>query len=61
MRQADPLEALQAIVREHGSQKDAASALGIKPAYLNDLINQRRKFSRRVLEKLGLKLVTVKA
>lgn len=61
MKQADPLDVLKRFVEAHPSQKEAASALGIKPAYLSDLLNRRRDFSDRMLESLGLKQIVVKS
>ncbi len=61
MKQADPLDVLKRFVAAHPSQREAASALGIKPAYLSDLLNKRREFSDRMLGELGLKQIVVKS
>lgn len=61
MKPADPLDVLKRFVAAHPSQAAAASALGIKPAYLSDLLNKRRDFSERMLESLGLKQIVVKS
>ena len=61
MRQTDPLETLRQFVGEYQNQKAAAKALGIKPAYLSDLLNQRRGFSQRILDAIGLKQIVVKS
>lgn len=45
---------LQRKVDAAGSQKLAAKELGISPQYLNDLLQQRRECSDKILEKLGL-------
>jgi transcriptional regulator with XRE-family HTH domain len=56
MRQIkDPKTVLRAFVRYHLTQRDAAAALGISPAYLSDLLRGQRTFSARVLARLGLR------
>ena len=57
----DVIQELEKQVRRAGTQKDAATALGISPQYLNDLLQGRRDASDNILEKLGLKRVVVKA
>ena len=42
------------------TQKDAAKALGVTPAYLSDLVNVRRDLSENILKKLGLKRAVVR-
>ena len=60
MAQADPLAALIAFVKLHGTQKDAAHALGIGASYLSDLLNGNRKLPEWLLDKLGYETVIVK-
>jgi plasmid maintenance system antidote protein VapI len=57
----DALERLQKFVKRHPTQKDAAAALGITPAYLSDLVNMRRELSNTILAKLGLKRTVVQS
>jgi DNA-binding transcriptional regulator YdaS (Cro superfamily) len=45
---------LERRVQAAGSQKKAATELGISAQYLNDLLQGRRDFSDNLLEKLGL-------
>jgi transcriptional regulator with XRE-family HTH domain len=47
-------------VRQVGSQKAAAEALGISQAYLSDLLNSRRNPSPAILDKLGLRETVVR-
>ena len=51
---------LEKCVTRAGSQKEAAKLLGISTQYLNDLLRGRREASARVLDKLGLKRITVR-
>lgn len=53
------LDRLHKFVEKYPTQKDAAKALGIKPAYLSDLVNMRRDLSDTILTKLGLKRAVV--
>lgn len=46
-------------VDQFDTQKAAAKALGMTPAYLSDLVNCRRDLSVKVLKKLGLKRAIV--
>lgn len=55
----DALDRLHKFVEKYPTQKDAAKALGIKPAYLSDLVNMRRDLSGTILAKLGLKRTVV--
>jgi len=57
--EVDALSRLHKFVAKYPTQKDAAEALGIKPAYLSDLVNMRRDISERILSKLGLKRAVV--
>ena len=61
MKPIDPLAALRAFVKQHGTQRQAAVALEISTAYLSDILNGRRDFSDEILAKLGLKRSVVKA
>lgn len=47
------IEAMQALLKQHGSSKAAADALGISPQYWSDIVRGRRDLSDNVLEKLG--------
>jgi hypothetical protein len=60
MKPVEPFEALERFIAEHGSRAEACKALGIKPAYLSDLLNGRRGFSENILNALGLKRIVVK-
>jgi transcriptional regulator with XRE-family HTH domain len=55
------IQELEKQVSRHGSQKAAATALGISAQYLNDLLQGRRDASDNILEKLGLRRVVVRA
>lgn len=55
----NPLDRLHKFVDRFPTQKDAADALGIKPAYLSDLVNMRRDLSPNILAKLGLRRTVV--
>jgi DNA-binding transcriptional regulator YdaS (Cro superfamily) len=57
----DAIKELEKHVKRAGSQKDAASVLGISPQYLNDLLLGRREASEAILQKLGLRRVIVRA
>lgn len=56
----DATDALHKFVDQYPTQKDAARALGVSPAYLSDVKNGRRTFSDNLLQKLGLRRVVVK-
>jgi plasmid maintenance system antidote protein VapI len=58
-QEIDALDRLHRFVEQHGTQKAAAKALKITPAYLSDLINMRRDLSKQMLEKLGLRRTVV--
>ena len=45
---------LNALVTRHGSQRAAATALGISQSHLFDLLNGRRKPGPKTLAALGL-------
>ena len=53
----NPLERLREHVRRHGTQKAAAAALGIKEPYLSDILNENRRITPKILEKIGLEQV----
>ncbi len=59
MATVNPVKALGQYVERFPSQKDAAKALGISPAYLHDLLYARRECSAMILGKLGLARVVV--
>ena len=59
MNETNAIEALEAFVARHGSQEKAAKALGVKQAYVSQMINGRRDVTTRVLAKLGLKRIVV--
>jgi plasmid maintenance system antidote protein VapI len=61
MKPVDPLATLRAFVATHPTQQSAAAALEMSPAYLSDLLNERRDFSAAVLARLGLTQIVVKA
>lgn len=60
MKEIDPLAALRAFIQQHGTQREAAKALGISEPYLTDILQGNRKFSERILSQLNLKRVIVK-
>ena len=45
---------LRTKIKQMKTQKAAADALGITPQYLSDMVNSRRDFSERILDKIGL-------
>jgi len=53
----DPVAELQRWVRQYGTAKAAADALGLSSSYMNDLLHRRRRCSDSVLAKLGLQRV----
>ena len=46
-------------VRELGSQKAVADELGITPAYLSDILNERTHVSERIARMLGLRWMLI--
>jgi transcriptional regulator with XRE-family HTH domain len=44
-------------VDEAGSQKQLAEQFKISPAYLNDVLNERREPGKSILDALGIKKV----
>jgi len=59
MTSIDPADRLAVFVQAHGTQDQAARKLGISQQYLSDLLKNRRQFSSRILQKLGLKAIIV--
>ena len=57
----NPTQALRAWVARFPSQKQAAEALQVSQPYLSDLVNARRDVPDRMLERIGLRKVYVKA
>lgn len=53
-RDVNAMDRLRAVVAREGTQRQAARWLGVTEAYVSDLMNGRRKFSDRILGKLGL-------
>jgi DNA-binding transcriptional regulator YdaS (Cro superfamily) len=41
-----------------GGQRAWAAAHGVTPAYVNDIVNNRRKFSQRILAMIGVESET---
>ena len=50
----EPLTVLRAFVAHCGTQRKAATALGISQAYLSDLLAGHRAIGARLLGQLGL-------
>jgi len=46
-------ETIWDLVTEHGSQKAVAELLKIKPAYLNDILHDKRAISDHVAKQIG--------
>lgn len=55
----NPLDVLRLYVGQFHTQREAAEALGITPAYLSDVLHERRLFSKEMLAKLGLERIVV--
>ena len=53
------MDKIRAIVREAGSQVEAAKRLDISPMYLSDILAGKRGISDNVAAKLGYKRVVV--
>jgi len=60
-KQVDPLARLRAHVGRYETQRQAAAALEISAPYLTQLLGGRRKFSRKVLARLGLRRAVASA
>ena len=59
-KEIDPLAALQMFVAQYPTQAAAAEALDISAPFLSDMLNENRRVSDTILEKLGLeRIVTV--
>lgn len=59
MTKTDVLNALRAVVKRHKTQSAAATALGVTPPYLHDVLNGRREPGPRILKALGLERAVV--
>ena len=57
----DAVAKLRALVKEAGSQQDAAKLLGCHPVHVGDLLKGRRLFSDAMLAKLGLRRTVIEA
>ena len=55
MTQKDVLKLLRQFVERYPTQREAATALRIKPAYLNDLLHGRRDPGPTVLKALRIR------
>jgi len=51
----DALDRLRAFVAVHGNQRDAAKALGVSPAFVNQMLTRKIPVSERILKQLGLR------
>lgn len=60
MRETNPADALKAYCDRWQTQREAAARLGISPAYLSDLLNNRRDLTDGILAKIGLKRIVVR-
>ena len=49
----EAIELIKKIVEEEGAQYKAAKKLGVSPAYLSDILKNRRAISDKVSKKLG--------
>lgn len=61
MKEMNAFEALERYCSRYETLTDAAEGLGITKQYLSDILRNRRDITPRVLEKLGLKRIVVKA
>lgn len=50
-----PHTALRRLIRELGSQKAAADALGFTPSFINDVLQGRREMTAALARRLGFK------
>ena len=55
--ETDMRNILLQMVYDEGSQKATANALGISPAYLGDILSERRNVSNELANKLGYRRV----
>jgi DNA-binding transcriptional regulator YdaS (Cro superfamily) len=46
-------------VQDAGGQRRWAAAHSVTPAYVNDMVNKRRKLSERVLAMIGIESETI--
>lgn len=60
-KQIDPVAELRRVVQESGSQSEAARRLEVSGVYVHDLLSGKRGFSKRMLAKLGLRAIIIKA
>ena len=49
------LRRLRMVVKRYGSQLKAARALGVSPAYLNDVLQRRREPGPKLLRPMGIR------
>lgn len=61
MELVDPQDELRALVQSTGSQQSLAKRLGISDAHVSHLLSGKRTFTKKVLQKLGLRYVVVRA
>lgn len=54
MTKQDVLKRLRVAIKPYPNRQTAASALGLAPAYLSDVLNGRRAPGPKILEALGL-------
>lgn len=59
--EVNPVGALQAFIGMYESQREAADALGVTGAFLSHMLAGKSPVSPKVLARLGLKRVVVKA
>ena len=57
----DATARLRALVKQAGTQRDAATILGCHPVHVGDLLKGRRLFSDAMLAKLGLRRTVIEA
>ncbi len=59
LKEVRAAQVLYDTVKSFPTQREAAAHLKITPAYLSDLLNNRRDISDSILAKLGLRRATV--
>jgi len=59
MADTTSIKALAALVARVGSQRGAAEVLGVSASFVSDMLRNKRRFSERILRKLGLQRVVV--
>ncbi len=57
----DPIQELRRLVLDEGTQAKAAKVLGVPAPTVSELLHKRQLFSARMLKKLGLKRIVVRA